>query len=323
MVDVIGILSGLIAIFQFGAEFFGSGEATAAVFRIAVGLEGDGLTNAGGGISEIRIYGKFLDLLGSAMGGGIGDGGYADFAVKQINDQQAVNFNLVGADDAVCIAYITAKLPNLGEYGWVGTWGCACGVDWYWSNVYLKPQTEPVACTWVDKDHSNGLAIGSLGIHWPALGGKDPSEIDRDPASYCNKEPMMFWESDGGALVPVRPGTGGGCEPSRKLALRGRNRWTGNQVWNATRSTDNRLVISHIESHSAITLCEAPNSRGPSFVSLVEGYYCNMATRELLPLCSEHTTVDCFHLPKTEAETHAEVSVRSITPKEFSRVIIW
>lgn len=60
---------------------------------------------------------------------------------------------------------------------------------------------------------------------------------------------------------------------------------------------DTRLVTSPRESQTATELCEAPNSSGPDFVSLMEGLYCDMTTRELLPICSlTGLSENCFDL---------------------------
>lgn len=63
--------------------------------------------------------------------------------------------------------------------------------------------------------------------------------------------------------------------------------------------SDNRLVVSNMTLHSAIQVCLAHNSFGPDFISLVEGkygIYCNMHTGEMLSVCGESVTEDCYDL---------------------------
>lgn len=54
------------------------------------------------------------------------------------------------------------------------------------------------------------------------------------------------------------------------------------------------MVVSNLEGQSATELCRTEHSYGPDFVSLREGAYCNMDTGEVLPLCTDEITEECF-----------------------------
>jgi hypothetical protein len=63
-----------------------------------------------------------------------------------------------------------------------------------------------------------------------------------------------------------------------------------------------RLVISHLQDHSAQEVCNMTSSWGPDFVSIPEGLHCDMCTRELSRLCSpdgdNQEGEDCFNVDK-------------------------
>lgn len=85
---------------------------------------------------------------------------------------------------------------------------------------------------------------------------------------------------------------------------------------------DNRLVISNSFSHNATELCRHQRSKGPHAVSLSEGMFCDMETRELLPLCSTNNTNrnDCFQLEERRViRTNGRIAARS----DFVKVIDW
>jgi hypothetical protein len=54
------------------------------------------------------------------------------------------------------------------------------------------------------------------------------------------------------------------------------------------------LVISAYAQHSAQEVCESDTSRGPDFVSLNEGLYCDMVEKKLWNTCSPNVTQVCF-----------------------------
>lgn len=59
----------------------------------------------------------------------------------------------------------------------------------------------------------------------------------------------------------------------------------GSHHQNRPRSPHNSWLIKSRRGQRASRLCADPSSRGPDFVSYSEGLFCNMETREVLPLC--------------------------------------
>lgn len=134
IVDVIGVLSGLLGIYQFGADNFGSADAGGSVVRIQVGLDTPGgLNNAGGDLPDIRLFNEAGDFLGGKYDPGhIEDGTNGnDIRVQQSAEQQATYGLFTANDNAICIAYLTIVWPGEeAKYGWTGDWGQKCSNSW-------------------------------------------------------------------------------------------------------------------------------------------------------------------------------------------------
>jgi hypothetical protein len=151
-------------------------------------------------------------------------------------------------------------------------------------------------CTWVDRDHSDGIKAGVIGITWPGFSDTGDTNLpDRCGSSF------RAWKNDGGP--PVKRSLG--ANEKRK-----RSKFVG----------DDRLVISSKNNQTASGLCDHENSFGPDFVSLVEGMHCNMETREVLPLCKPGVTDSCFDLEAARAALEAKT--RSTEDKR-SKIIEW
>lgn len=144
-------------------------------------------------------------------------------------------------------------------------------------------------CTWIDADHSGGLKAGGIAINWH---GFTNTVLPVDGGEARCGTSFEAWDKEGGkSVINKKAGkqnnqtSDGGDTPDRRSRLL---------------NHDRRLVVSSLPAHSADELCRHPMSLGPSFVSLTEGTYCNMKTREVLPLCADGLTTGCFDL---EAET--------------------
>ncbi|KAI0479427.1 hypothetical protein GGR56DRAFT_634961 [Xylariaceae sp. FL0804] len=315
--SVIGVISGVLGIYQFLADTFPATSDNLATVRVhaalngATGPDGGTLDAADGNIADVRLYNEHEELLGAAKEFDIytdihiNSGEYYDFTVDQSSSQQAPYVYIVGANDGICIAYTTVTWTNGYQYGWVGDWGMQCGLDWYYSDVYVDQSDNKPMCTWIDGDHTNGAIAGVLEMHMPTFTSDDTSA---DPNSFCGGTTFRSWANDGGDQI------------LKKRSLQPRNQ---TQTLKAPARADSRLVVSNAAAHlhNATALCESPSSRGPDFVSRAEGVYCNMETRETLPLCAADgvTTTECF-------DVDAKHNVKrdgSTTRKSFSDVMEW
>lgn len=129
---VIGVISGILGIAQFGINNFGASDTGGSVVRFQVGLDSyDGLDNAGGDIPDIRLFNEVGEFLGGSYDPGfIEDGTRSDVRVEQNSEQQATYALFTANDDAVCLAYISIVWPDEQKYGWLGSWGRQCGAPW-------------------------------------------------------------------------------------------------------------------------------------------------------------------------------------------------
>ena len=111
MAQVIGVVSGLIGIFQFLGDLFSQpNPEDQSSLRIGVALDGNGLTNAEGAVKTINVYNEDQTLIGSGKGGGdISSGGYQDITIDQSGypGQQPTYVQINAGDHGLCIAYIT------------------------------------------------------------------------------------------------------------------------------------------------------------------------------------------------------------------------
>lgn len=135
IIDVIGIVSGLLGIYQFEASNFASADAGGSVVRIQVGLDSPGgLSNVGGGLPDIRLFNEVGHFLGGKYDPGhIEDGTNGkDIRVHQSAEQQATYGLFTANDNAICIAYLTIVWPgeDSTKYGWTGDWGQKCSNSW-------------------------------------------------------------------------------------------------------------------------------------------------------------------------------------------------
>lgn len=134
VIDIIGVVSGLLGIYQFGADNFASKDSGGSVVRIQVGLDSPGgLSNAGGDLPDIRLFNEVGDFLGIvADPGHIEDGTNGkDITVTQSAEQQATYALFTANNDAICIAYLSIVWPgDDSKFGWTGDWGKMCTNSW-------------------------------------------------------------------------------------------------------------------------------------------------------------------------------------------------
>lgn len=131
--NAIGVISGVLGIFQFGMDNFAGADDKGSVLRIQLGLEVEGgATNMGGDLPDIRLFNEAGEFLGIEVDSGkIGDGIAKDVRVEQKEEQQATYALLTANDNAICIAYISITWPDEQKFGWTADWGKECGAPWW------------------------------------------------------------------------------------------------------------------------------------------------------------------------------------------------
>lgn len=132
-------------------------------------------------------------------------------------------------------------------------------------------------------------------INFPIFQSKTRGD---NPLSYCGYPALRAYAYHGGAQILRREALDGDSFNTtgyQEIDLHARS--TGDFPVPSNRTQDPRLLISSNPIHKATELCARPNSRGPHFVSLVEGLYCDMTTRQVTPLCTSEVIEGCFRLP--------------------------
>ena len=86
----------------------------------------------------------------------IASGSYADLTIYQEEGpgQQTPWVQLYAGDDAICVAYVSQRMSDGTELGWLGDMGRACGQDWYHSNIVLEGSDRSPDCVWLNRDHT-------------------------------------------------------------------------------------------------------------------------------------------------------------------------
>jgi hypothetical protein len=137
-----------------------------------------------------------------------------------------------------------------------------------------------------------------MAIHFPSFSGR--GSYSSNPKSYCGPKAFRAY------------GSNDGSNP-----LLGKR-----EVRKARRVLDTRLVVSSYPSHTATELCQSDTSRGPDFISVAEGLFCDMETRQVLQLCADGVNTSCVHMPGNS--TMALVRRDGFaTEKSYSAVVRW
>jgi len=284
----------------------------------------------------------------------IRSGSHQDITIFQRGEpvgegEKAPYIQLFASNEAVCIAYIGQTMADGTVMGWLGDIGRACGRPWYHSNILVggdDADAQPNEkwspdCTWLDGDHSYDdpahiVTPGAMQIHMPTF-AKIDENYNRDPAAYCNETAMIFQSGINGYQWPLRR------EGDSKPHLWNKFWWLDENgqavdMWDANvtytpppnqqqekrRKTRrlapefDHLIASSLDHHSAQRLCESGTSRGPDFVSLTDGLFCDMTLKEHYPLCNEEKQDGCYHW-----DTHSLLTSDGHVARNYSRVERW
>ena len=300
----IGITNFLIGIF--GDK---SSATTVRVFA-AIGPP-TGPSGSDGHLSQIRTLDTKSQILGLSGGVDVPVNGYTDVKIDQPNQGQAQFLELHGDTNGVCVSSVGTTWQDGSKWMWVGDWGQACGLDWYYSGQNATdsggPDYHPM-CTWFDSDGSvskrqangNNLA-GSMRIGVSQFGPN--TGLDGKPADTICKQPFMeaWYNNDG----------------TNTIFSKRHNSLIPKEI--APRKIDPRAVVSHHPAHSAEFICDHPTSRGPDFISMKERKHCDMETRKVTDFCESKTKTDCFDL-KT---MHIVDKNNKRSVKQYTDLITW
>ena len=301
MAQVIGVVSGVVGIFQFLQGLFPADNkpADSSSLRIGVGLNGPGLTGVDGAVKTINVYNEDETLIGTGRGDGdIPSGSFQDITIDQSGSpgQQPTYVQINAGKHALCIAYITQKWPDGTQRGWLGDMSQACGTSWAYSNVIFSDDGHKPACTWLDQDRSYGLKAAAVQIHMQDFTNLT-TNYATDPQHYCNLPAMIFEHNMDETGQPDSF-----WNSKRDTVFKRQTSSHPNRIKPRSAAMTGRIISSQDASQSALKLCQSDTSHSSDFVSFPEGIFCDMGTKTPWPLCSATITNDCY-----DWDTHALV----------------
>lgn len=158
MVQVLGVVAGVLSISHFITSLFDPSTKQVCVFKLAVGLNGPpGLDDEtkccdGGVVASVTLRDQNDQLIMSKGGKTphadpgrghswfeIHDGDIKTLRFDQGNIKPAAYVEVAGDHNDICIAMISISWAgDTGSYGWVGDWGKHCGLEWYYSNYNVS-----------------------------------------------------------------------------------------------------------------------------------------------------------------------------------------
>lgn len=87
-----------------------------------------------------------------------------------------------------------------------------------------------------------------------------------------------------------------------------------------------RLIVSDHYAHNATELCQSSMSYGPDAVGS-DGYYCNMETRELFPVCKFHNVEGCVNVDVAGGKVNKRASLgkrsADLNLRAYKRIDQW
>ncbi|KAF2010488.1 hypothetical protein BU24DRAFT_399872 [Aaosphaeria arxii CBS 175.79] len=282
VIDAIGLVGTLLTTIGFAQSNLPDASPRGASIRVKVGLQNTTSSDYGGRIAKIQAYDSNNAKIGDlSPGADIQSGDIADYTFDQQSPgTQSQYISFLGTNGGICLSWIVLKnLDGAADAAWTGDVGYKCGHAWNWGREVAgrdsNGQPYKPFCTWIDADHTDNIDTGAIKIDFLAYGEKLKDTISQDTA--CSKTIFAkdAVEIDG---VPSKK--------TRRAISKDRPQWM----------TD-RLLVSSFPSDNATMLCQSETSYGPDAIGS-DGYYCNMATRELFPLCEMHNVEGCINIDK-------------------------
>jgi len=288
-------------------------------------VAGHGSSDAGGAIPDVSLF----DVNGARIGQwkakgkklGAGDS-TTDKQPTQISilenqgtDGQPQYVMLTMAnDDAICLTSVAVDGHGV-QWAWMGDVAYHCGADWYQSNYAYGNDNYMPKCGWLDKNHSDGLHYVGMSLHMSDFNGDSGllKEYNDKKDNLCNSKarynrigdfekgedadnafpyffsPPLQYNKDGSDKDEKAI-----FKPGKVNAKRDAPAAPVNATMNGSIDRLGHVVISEYKAHSATELCESSTSRGPSFVAIEEGMYCDMSTKKPHPVCAQGVTTACF-----------------------------
>jgi hypothetical protein len=99
--------------------------------------------------------------------------------------------------DALCISMITA-IGDGSTWTWTGDMAYSCQAQWYYSSRSYGNSDQPIKCTYIDSDHTNGIIAKAISLHMPDFSGDTGliSQYNEKPERLCASSARMTFHPD-------------------------------------------------------------------------------------------------------------------------------
>ncbi|KAK5553233.1 hypothetical protein LTR46_008590 [Exophiala xenobiotica] len=205
--------------------------------------------------------------------------------------------------DTVCLAGVMVSYPDGQSITISGNFGKFCGAGHQESRRKVLSNNVPESCIWVDRHLRSNISIPgiTLTLISPDENGNGHLLVTSDE-ELCSS-PFFNMENR--------------QEAPRKLPREESN--TSTSIEDV--DFGSRLIKTNLTMSSAVRMCEGKNTMGPNFLSLAEKLYCDMGSRELLPVCEDGTQGVCFDADQDEVVKKEGGSIETV--KSFAHVAVW
>ncbi|KAK5234041.1 hypothetical protein LTR47_004630 [Exophiala xenobiotica] len=202
--------------------------------------------------------------------------------------------------DTVCLAGVMVSYPDGQSITISGNFGKFCGAGHQESRRKVLSNNVPESCIWVDRHLRSNISIPGITLNLisPADENGNAQLVVTSDEELCSS-PFVTMEN-------------------RQEAPQKRE-----ESNISVKDVDfaSRLIKSNLTMSSAVRMCEGKNTMGPNFLSLAEKLYCDMGSRELLPVCEDGTEGVCFDADQDEVVKKEGGSVETV--KAFAHVAVW
>ncbi|KAL8928980.1 MAG: hypothetical protein Q9208_001423 [Pyrenodesmia sp. 3 TL-2023] len=313
-----------------------SSDAQNTIVRIRAGADDGGVQKDLGGNTPIVVgYDMNLNRVGDSLDvvnhDFISNGQFANVQLSGGRQTPTLEFT-AGGTDGICISDVYMKWADNQGFAFEGGWFKWCNMWWYHSSITLTTSSgdryQP-PCGWLDMDASNGHSL--VGFRVDMLELQNIPNINawskEDVQSYCTNTFQFSASVADQYLKSNIATTGDENAKGSKRALENPSS-SRNKTLSVTDTSGRRkkLVVSEYEGQSAQELCDSDKSRGPDFVSMAEGKYCDMSEKKTYQLCSGSTRRECFSLDQENKRLRRRGGVKdasSSVHREYGKVDRW
>ncbi|GIZ45869.1 hypothetical protein CKM354_000901700 [Cercospora kikuchii] len=291
-IEALGAIGTGLGIIDFiKSNFAPEAEPEGTIVTIKAGRSdpGDNPNDLNGTISAAFGYNSGNQFIGQSSGTFVDNGGVAKVVIDQrVSGQQATFVSLAAGNDGICISWIAVGFVDDTEGGaWTGDIGKECGQRWTFgkesAGTIPNGGGEYVPhCTWLDSDFTDGTMSASMKFRTRAYGADVRATLEGGRACQST----IFGRDEG----PI------GAQPAKRDVPE-RPQWLVDE-----------LVISSIPGQTAEELCSSETSWGEDFIG-VDGKFCDMGIKQLIPLCSEQDVDGCIDIAEADKTLSRRSSV--------------